>query len=83
MWGVCGVCGVCRVCRVCGVRGDGGMSCVWAEGQWRGVDVVVVHHWAGQHQLEQTAGTDTHKKEILKGNKKKGKEKEKCFAIKV
>lgn len=39
------------------VRGDGGMRCVRAESQWGGVDVVVVHHWARQHQLEQTVDT--------------------------
>lgn len=47
------------VCRVCGVRGDGGVSRVRTEGQRRGVDVVIVHHWAGQHQLEQTRGKNT------------------------
>lgn len=53
-----GVRGMCRV------RGDWGMGCVRAEGQRRRVDAVVIHHRAGQHQLQQTEETkseDTNK----------------------
>lgn len=51
MWGACGE---------RGVRGDGRVRSVGAVGQRRGVHVVVVHHWAGQNQLEQTE-TQRHK----------------------
>lgn len=47
---------VCRQRGDGGVCGDGRMSSMGAVGQRRGVDVVVVHDRAGQHQLEQTGG---------------------------
>lgn len=50
------------VCRVCGVRSEGGVGCVGAEGQWRRVDVVVVHDGTRQDQLQQAGDT------IKKGN---------------
>lgn len=45
--------------RVDGVRGNRRVGGVGAEGQRGGVDVVVVHHRAGQHQLEQTVEANT------------------------
>lgn len=50
-----------RVCRQRGERGDGRAGSMGAVGQRRGVDVVVVHHWAGQHQLEQAGSGQTEK----------------------
>lgn len=58
---------------MCGVWGDRRVSCVRAEGHWRRVDVVVVHHGARQDQLEQTG--DAKKKRTQRDDEKMRKEK--------
>lgn len=74
-WRVRGVRAVCGECRECGVWGDGWMSGVRTIGQRRCVDVVVVHHRARQHQLEQTGNTNTQKDENGRSTKAKTKPK--------
>lgn len=49
------------------------MSGVRTIGQRRCVDVVVVHHRAKQHQLEQTGNTNTQKDETEMRSQKKTK----------